>query len=225
MRRADRLFQIVQSLRRRKVTTAGQLARELEVSERTIYRDVQDLVRSGVPISGEAGVGYALPRGFDLPPLTFTEEEIESLVLGARLVQSWSDPGLAQAAKQALQKIEAALPERLKPLIEGVVSYAPSFHITPPKIEHLGALRAAIRGRQVLHIRYSGGSSPDGTRDIRPLGLFFWGARWSLLAWCELRQGFRNFRVDRIVALTPTGQVFTDQPGQTLEDFFLQVSG
>lgn len=114
MRRADRLFQIIQLLRRRHVLTAAAIAQDLEVSERTVYRDIADLVRSGVPIAGEAGVGYTLRRGFDLPPLMFTEEEIEALVLGTRVVSSWADEGLAKAAESALARIEAALPERLK---------------------------------------------------------------------------------------------------------------
>lgn len=114
MRRADRLFQIIQTLRRRRVVTAAYLAEELEVSERTIYRDMRDLSLSGVPIQGEAGVGYALPAGFDLPPLMFTEEELEALVLGARMVESWGDPKLATAARQALNKVEVVLPERLR---------------------------------------------------------------------------------------------------------------
>ncbi len=114
MRRADRLFQIVQHLRlRRTRTTARELARKLAVSERTIYRDIQDLGRSGVPIEGEAGVGYIL-RGFDVPPLMFTREEIEALVVGARMVEAWTTEQLSAAARHALQKIEAALPERLK---------------------------------------------------------------------------------------------------------------
>src|SRR6478672_5470891 len=116
MRRADRLFQIVQRLRRRPtVVTARELARELEVSERTIYRDIADLLVSGVPIEGEAGIGYRLPRGaFDLPPLMFTEDEIEALVLGARVVKGWGDPALARAAEDVLAKVESVLPAKLK---------------------------------------------------------------------------------------------------------------
>src|SRR5690242_8621634 len=116
MRRADRLFKIVQHLRRRRtVVTAADLARELEVSERTIYRDMADLLASGVPIEGEAGVGYRLPRGaFDLPPLMFTEDEIEALVLGARVAKGWGDVALARAAEDVLSKIEAVLPAKLK---------------------------------------------------------------------------------------------------------------
>src|SRR2546422_7203835 len=110
MRRADRLFRIVQRLRRRGATTARQLAEALEVSERTVYRDIRDLLVSGVPIRGEAGVGYALDRSYELPPLMFDEEEIEALVLGARIVRAWADKKLARAAEEALQKIETVLP-------------------------------------------------------------------------------------------------------------------
>jgi predicted DNA-binding transcriptional regulator YafY len=125
VRRADRLFRLVQLLRRRRVNTATRLADELEVSERTIYRDVQDLIVSGVPIQGEAGVGYALPHGFDLPPMMFTAEEIEALVLGARIVASWTDQSLAKAAGGVLGKIEAVLPERLKPALDRTSLFAP----------------------------------------------------------------------------------------------------
>ena len=126
MRRADRLFQVIQLLRRHHVLTAATIAEELEVSERTVYRDIADLVRSGVPIAGEAGVGYTLRRGFDLPPLMFTEEEIEALVLGTRVVSSWADEGLAKAAESALARIEAALPDRLKARLTGSRLFAPS---------------------------------------------------------------------------------------------------
>src|SRR3954462_2171054 len=127
MRRADRLFKLVQLLRRSRLVTAQKIASELEVSERTIYRDVRDLALSGVPIRGEAGVGYALAHGFDLPPLMFTEEELEALVLGARVVQSWADPALAKAADSALAKIEMVLPERLRSMAGAKALLAPNF--------------------------------------------------------------------------------------------------
>src|SRR5205085_5312646 len=144
MRRADRLFQIVTKLRRRGAVTAAQLAEALVVSERTIYRDVRDLVLSGVPIQGEAGVGYALPRGFDLPPLMFTEEEIEALVLGARMVQAWADKRLARAAEDALAKIEQALPPRLQRSVSEAAFFAPGFHIEQGAANFLEELRSAL---------------------------------------------------------------------------------
>ncbi len=129
MRRADRLFQIIQLLRRRHVITAAAIAEELEVSERTVYRDIKDLVGSGVPIEGEAGVGYMLRQGFDLPPLMFTAPEIEAMVLGARVVQSWGDAQLARAAGDALARVEAALPDKLKLKMQQTPLYAPGFHV------------------------------------------------------------------------------------------------
>src|SRR5947209_20043905 len=129
MRRADRLFRIVQRLRRRGATTARQLADALEVSERTVYRDIRDLTTSGVPIQGEAGVGYALDRSFDLPPLMFDETEIEALVLGARIVKAWADPQLAGAAEEALRKIESILPPRLRERLSEAALFAPGFHV------------------------------------------------------------------------------------------------
>ena len=200
MRRADRLFQIVQRLRRRGVTTCAQLAAALEVSERTIYRDVQDLQLSGVPVLGEAGVGYALPKGYDLPPLMFTEEEIEALVLGARIVKSWSDPQLARAAEDVLAKVESVLPARLRERIPDAALFAPSFHVRGALTHSLQPLRSAVRDRKKVRFRYQDKQQAPSERTVQPLGLFYWGSAWSLGAWCELREDFRNFRVDRIEA-------------------------
>ncbi|MBW2312821.1 MAG: YafY family transcriptional regulator [Deltaproteobacteria bacterium] len=199
MRGADRLFQIVQILRARRVTTAAQLAETLEVSERTVYRDVRDLMISGVPIEGEAGVGYALPRSFDLPPLMFNQRELESLVLGARLVKSWSDAELAEAADSALVKIEAVLPERLHARLDEISLFAPNY-------------RGERRDEEASQ------------RTVRPIGLFFWGYNWTLTAWCELRDDFRSFRVDRIERLALQDDTFEPEPGKTLEDFLEQVT-
>ena len=223
MRRADRLFQVIQLLRRRNVATAAWLAQELEVSERTIYRDVRDLVLSGVPIEGEAGVGYLLRRGFDLPPLMFTDPEIEAMVLGARVVQSWGDAGLAKAAGDALARVESVLPERLQARLNGTPLFAPGFHVHPRVAEALTTLRAAIESRRTVHIEYTSLENADTERDIRPLGLFFWGSSWSLAAWCELREAFRNFRLDRMRSLKTLDRRFYDEPGRRLEDYFAQV--
>ena len=220
MRRADRLFQIIQRLRRRTVTTAAQLAEALEVSERTIYRDVRDLTLSGVPVLGEAGVGYALPRGFDLPPLMFTEEEIEALVLGARIVQSWADPSLASAAEDVLAKVEAVLPERLKKRIPDAALFAPRFHVRPEIAASLTELRTAVRNRRKARFDYRDRAGTGSGRTVQPLGLFYWGSAWSLGAWCQMREDFRNFRVDRITKLEILDETFQTLPGRTLKDFF-----
>src|SRR6266403_1496530 len=197
MRRADRLFQIVQRLRRHPrgaVVTAAALARELEVSERTVYRDVADLIASGVPIEAEAGVGYRLPRGaYDLPPLMFDEDEIEALVLGARVVKGWGDPALAGAAENALGKIEAILPARLKDRVADASLFALNMRREQPDVAvTLGTVRGAIRAQRKIQLDYVDRAAQPTTRVVWPLGLFYWGAVWTVGGWCELRDGFRN---------------------------------
>jgi predicted DNA-binding transcriptional regulator YafY len=224
MRRADRLFQVIQLLRRRNVATAAWLARELEVSERTVYRDIRDLMLSGVPIEGEAGVGYILRRGFDLPPLMFSDAEIEAMVLGARVVTSWGDAGLAKAAAEALARVEAVLPDRLKARLTGTPLYAPGFHVPPQVVAALAEIRAAIDSRRKVRVAYTDGGGAATERTLRPLGLFFWGNGWSLTAWCELRDGFRNFRLERIQTLATLPERFTDEPARTIDDYFKSVT-
>ena len=224
MRRADRLFRIIQTLRRRRIVTARDLAGELEVSERTIYRDMRDLSLSGVPILGEAGVGYALPAGYDLPPLMFTEEELEALVLGARMVESWGDPALARAAAQALAKVEVVLPERLRAQSAQPPLYAPARRLAAETAEKLELLRATIKGRRKLALTYDSISGERSERTVHPLCLFFWGTVWTFAAWCTLRQDFRHFRVDRVAEARMSEEQFEEVPGQTLEDFFSQIA-
>ena len=218
MRRADRLFQIVQYLRGRRLTTAAQLAGWLRVSERTIYRDIQDLSLTGVPVEGEAGVGYRLKPGFDLPPLMFSYDEIEALVAGARMVQSWGSPQLAQAAQLALAKISAALPADKRVALERTRLYALNFRV-PAFGDVLDTLRHAIARREITLLDYRDEKDVASTRNVWPLGLYYWGSAWTLAAWCELRQDFRNFRLDRIQRSLITGREYPDQEGRRLEDF------
>ena len=222
MRRADRLFQIIQRLRRRNaVVTAATLARELEVSERTVYRDVADLLASGVPIDGEAGVGYRLPRGaFDLPPLMFTEDEIEALVLGARVVKGWGDAALARAADDVLTKVEAVLPPKLRGRIAEATLFALNLHDEKDVATKLGTFRGAIREKRKIDLDYVDRVSQPTTRTVWPLGLFYWGLTWTLGGWCELREGFRNFRLDRVAAARVTDLRFVETPGRSLRDLF-----
>lgn len=202
------------------MTTAAQRAEALGVSERTIYRDVQDLVVSGVPIIGEAGVGYALPKGYDLPPLMFTEAEVEALVLGARIVKAWADDGLRRAADELLAKVETVLPARLRDRVPDAALFAPQFHVRGALSQGLSSLRGAVRDRRKVRFAYQDAKQAASERTVQPLGLFYWGNAWSLGAWCELRQDFRNFRLDRMRDLAVLDETFRPEPGRTLRDLF-----
>lgn len=219
MRRADRLFEIIQHLRRRPTVRARDLGEALEVSERTIYRDIRDLMASGVPIEGEAGVGYVLRPGFDLPPLMFKEAEIEALVLGARIVESWADEELATAAADAVAKIEAVIPERLRGYMATTALLAPALHHMEPIGFDLAKLRRAVRGQIRVRFRYTDVLGRASERTVRPLSLAYFGPVWVLAAWCELRVDFRTFRLDRMEGFEVTGERFRPEPGKTLHDF------
>lgn len=222
MRRADRLFRIVQFLRGRRVTTAAWLAERLEVSKRTIYRDIQDLMASAVPIEGEAGVGYVIRKGYDLPPLMFDREELAALALGARIVDSWSDPALATAAQSALSKIHSAVPEAQRADLDATQLYSPMQRLDPHTALRLAEVRQAVDRRHKLSIRYLSLEERISERVLWPLGLFFWGQVWTLGAWCELRQALRNFRIDRIERMTVLEEAFEDCPGRRLRDLVEQ---
>lgn len=224
MRRADRLFQIVQQLRGGRLVTARMLSEKLEVSERTIYRDVADLMASGVPIDGEAGVGYILRSGFDLPPLMFTRDELAALTLGARFVKAWGGARLALAAEEALVKIEAVLPDAEKRVVTETNLFAMGFSLPDEVRRVIDHLDLAIRERKRVHVRYEALDGESSERDLRPLGLYHWGKVWTLSAWCELRDDFRNFRADRITDLAECGDTFRDEPGRTLRDFLRQMA-
>jgi predicted DNA-binding transcriptional regulator YafY len=223
MRRADRLFQIVQYLRGRRLVTARQLADKLEVSERTVYRDIRDLTLSGVPIEGEAGVGYLLRHGADIPPLMFTRDEIEALVVGARMVRAWGGKGLSDSAKLALAKIEAALPPNLRAEIERSRLFAPNFRNVQGKPGAFDTVHRAINQKQILHFDYTREDGLASTRDVRPLALFFWAPAWTLAAWCEFRNDFRHFRVDRMRNVVSFARTFGDEAGKTLTDFLAHM--
>jgi len=219
MRRADRLFEIIQILRRRKMARAQDLAKKLEVSERTIYRDVRDLVASGVPIDGEAGVGYILRGGYDLPPIMFNELEIEALVLGVRVVETWGDEKLAQAAGDVLAKIEEVVPDRLRRQMAEIELLAPVNELAEPIVIDPGDLRRAVRERRKVHFGYRDAEGQPTERDALPLAMAFFGPVWVLASWCELRQGFRSFRLDRMSDLTVLDETFDPEPDKTIEKF------
>ena len=227
MRRADRLFHIVQLIRGRRLTTAAFLAQRLEVSERTVYRDVADLQHQGVPIEGEAGVGYRLGAGFELPPLMFTQDEAKSLVAAVRLAQAWLDTALAQEAENALGKILSVLPTGARAAAESLALYAPLINIGMLSQQTSHALqtsREAVHARRTLSFSYRDLAGQQSQRVVRPLGCFFWGRVWTLAAWCESRKDFRNFRVDRIEALELLPDTFRDEPDKSLAQFLRQAA-
>ena len=208
MRRADRLFQIVQYLRGGRLVTARALAERLEVSDRTIYRDIADLQSTGVPIDGEAGVGYVLRSGYDLPPLMFTRDEIVALVAGIRMVKSWGGIGMARAAAEALVKIELVLPEAERRRVADANVFAPPMELTDDVRALIDLVEAAIEARDILRFAYADRQGAKTQRRVHPLGLWFWGKVWTLVAWCETREDFRMFRLDRTVGLAITGEQF-----------------
>lgn len=220
MRRADRLFQIVQILRGGRLTTAAVLAERLEVSERTIYRDIADLQSTGVPIDGEAGVGYLMREGFDLPPLKFTRNEVAAVVAGTRLIRAFGGAAMAVAAEEALVKIEAVLPEDARRRAQAVQVHAMGWDMDTAVRDRLDTLQAAIDDRMRLIVSYTDLEGAPTDRTLRPLGLWFWGKVWTLVAWCELRRDFRTFRVDRLADPMRPGARFRPEAGQTLTDFY-----
>lgn len=222
MRRADRLFQIVQLLRRDRISTAARLAKELGISERTLYRDIADLMASGVPIESEAGVGYSLPRHFELPPFMFTADEGEALLLGARIVAAWGDPSLRQAAEGLVRKVEGALPPGRRKSLTDLPFLVPDFHVPPETARFLGELRQGLREHRRVRVAYTRADGTASDRVLQPLGVIFWGYRWHLAAWCELREALRTFRVDRIREVELLDP-FEPVPGRGLEDYLGKV--
>ena len=220
IRRADRLFQIVQYLRGGRLLTAARLAGTLEVSERTIYRDIADLQASGVPIDGEGGVGYVLRAGYDLPPLMFTRDEIVALVAGARLIRAWGGVAMARAAEEALVKIEAVLPDAERRRANEIQIHAFAVEMTDDVRLRIDEIERAVAERRRLKLAYVDAEERPTERVVRPLGLWFWGKVWTLVAWCELRNDFRMFRLDRIARMENSGEPFRPEPGKTLTDFY-----
>jgi predicted DNA-binding transcriptional regulator YafY len=218
MRRADRLFHIIQLIRGRRLTTASYLAQRLEVSERTIYRDVADLQLQGVPLEGEAGVGYRLGAGFDLPPMMFTHDEAKALVASVRMAQAWLDPAMAQAAEDALGKIMSVLPLEARVAAEALAVYAPTGGLSDVSQRTLQALREAVQEKRKVFIQYRDLSEKNSERVLRPLGCFYWGKVWTLSAWCERRLDFRTFRIDRVIKFRTLDERFRDEQGKTLAD-------
>ncbi|MFT3709067.1 MAG: YafY family protein [Archangium sp.] len=215
MRRADRLFQIVQLLRRStRPLTADAIADTLETSKRTIYRDVEALISSRVPIRGEAGVGYVIDRGFDLPPLMLTVDEAEAVALGCQWVAAHADEGLARAAADVRTKVAAMLPKHLRSLLDDpAVGTPPRDEVENERVD-LARLRQWCRGGKRLSISYVDDHGKSTTRNVRPFLVGYVDRVRVVIAWCELRRGFRVFRTDRLSEVIFIDERYPDDPAE-----------
>jgi len=219
MRKSDRLFQLTNILRKHQPITAKRLAEKLDVSERTIYRYVDDLSVAGIPVYGEAGVGYRLSEGFELPPLLLTPLESEALLLGVNLVSAWSGKSMSEAAQSVLHKIEASMP------VDADSQDAASSVIRTPNCHALmdnhvwDVIYTALKRGRSLHLNYRSLDGDDSSRDIHPLGIFFWGGVWTLNAWCGLRSDYRDFRLDLIQSVDLLNEALKLPKGVSLDAY------
>jgi predicted DNA-binding transcriptional regulator YafY len=220
MRRSDRLFDIIQRLRATsRPTTATALAEELEVTPRTVYRDIATLQARRVPIEGAAGVGYVLRKSFDLPPLNFTIDEIEAISVGARLVNRLKDPALQQAAVSVLAKVTSVVPERLRPHIAEAPIYVSPGMTPEAEGADLAEVRAAIRDSAKLYIAYVDEKGRRTNRVIWPIAMAYYVDVSLIGAWCELRADYRNFRVERIASSRVLDEHFDQDNGRLFREW------
>ncbi|MCF6288605.1 MAG: YafY family transcriptional regulator [Proteobacteria bacterium] len=222
MRKADRLFQLTNLIRAKQPITAQRLAEELNVAVRTIYRYIDDLSVSGIPIYGTTGVGYQLDEHFELPPLNLTEKELDALLLGVKMVSSWTGNTLSEAASSLASKIEVVLPTRLK---QGYVKtiYAPDFLHSAKDRKIWELIYKAIKNSNSVSINYTALNNNITNRTIYPLGLFYWGGKWTLGSWCTLRNDFRNFRIDKMSEIKVSKEQYSKTTVINLQSYFATI--
>lgn len=226
MTKAERLFQLYTLLRaRRTAVTAETVAQVMEVSVRTVYRDIQALMLSGIQIDGEPGIGYLLRPGNELPPLMFDAEEVMALMVGARMVRAFTDPQLAQAASNAERKIASILPPTLKQRAARQPYRIPILKRDEPLREMHALLRQACEMQRKIRITYLDEEQQQSERIVWPLGIIGWSGRWTLLAWCELRQNYRNFRFDRVQHTSLSEESFETDAQLCLQHYLHSVPG
>ena len=223
MHKSERLFQLVNILKsRRFAITANELANKLQVSQRTIYRDIQHLQSSGVPVEGEAGTGYLI-ADYDLPPMMFTLEELQALLLGSKMVSAWTDPQLAAKAQAAITKINAVLPQQLKQQVEQLPYLVSGFHHGKSHQATTLLLRQAIANKTSIEFDYLDANQQPSHRIADPLGLVYWGAKWTLIAYCQLRCDYREFRLDRIQSIVALSNEFETTPEKNLAHYMALI--
>lgn len=225
MRRADRLIKLVHYLRsRRRAVTAKHMAEEFNICTRTVYRDIQDLMDSGVPITGAAGVGYVIDKQYYLPPISFDSDELEALGLGISMVRQWTDDTFAAKASAAFEKIQAVLPARLQGELQQITTYSTPNQPELPWTVSFSGLRECIRTRRKIQIEYSDEAKQSTSRTLRPLALIFSSPVWLLTGWCEKREDFRHFRLDRIRTLQYCDEIFADEPDKNFTAYMAKES-
>ncbi|REL32226.1 helix-turn-helix transcriptional regulator [Thalassotalea euphylliae] len=224
MRKAERLNEIVQYLRRmHHAVTADTLAEQFEVSARTLYRDIQDLQSAGVPILGEAGVGYVIDKTYHLSPIMFDAKEIEAIALGIGMVSNWTDEKFAEKAQSAFQKIQATLSAPMLNELAQIATFSAPSHYKIPWEVDFSELRECIRRKQLIRFDYLDLNESLTQRTVRPLALTSFSPVWLLTAWCELREDFRNFRIDRISDFTPLNEHFRDEKDKSFQTYLAKV--
>lgn len=218
MRKIDRLFEIIQLLRGQRLCTADFISEKIGVSVRTVYRDIQSLIASGVPIEGERGIGYVIRQPIELPPLHFSPLELKAIQLGIDMVKAVADHDVAAAAREVALKIQDALPTK-----DRGKNHRPIAHIYFESDLHtrgtLAKLRRALDENYILEISYKNEATAESFRTVKPLGIEYWGKVWTLAAWCELRNDFRVFRIDRIISCEITRDAFKSEAGKTYRDY------
>jgi len=207
--------------RMRHAVTAQRIADDFGICQRTVYRDIQDLMNSGVPIYGEAGVGYIIDKKYHLPPVMFDPDELEAIALGISMVRTWTDKRFAEKATSAMEKIQAVLPTNLLNDMQQLATSSEYSMARIPWEVDFSEVRDCIRNKQKIMINYTDLKERTTSRSVRPLALTFFGPVWLLLAWCEHRQDFRNFRLDRISDMEQTGEIFPPDKDKSL-DAYLQ---
>ncbi|MEP5732539.1 MAG: YafY family protein [Sulfitobacter sp.] len=219
MRRTDRLFDIIQILRDGNLHRAQDIAERVEVSTRTIYRDMETLMASGVPVEGERGVGYMITQAISLPPLTLTTSELEAMNLGLAIVGQAADDTLKAAAETLASKIDAVIPAQTIAQANAWKFAVYPFADPTRNLTHMPLLRAAIKARQKVRLTYTSRQGAVTSRTIRPLHMEYWGRVWTVTSWCELREAFRVFRLDLIETAEALPDLFAEEPGKRLADY------
>ncbi|MCA4899552.1 MAG: helix-turn-helix transcriptional regulator [Bacteroidota bacterium] len=223
MNRIDRLTAILIQLQTKRIVKAEEIAHRFEISLRTVYRDIKALMEAGVPIGSEAGTGYFIVDGFHLPPVMFTQDEASAMMMAGKLVERMTDQSVRTAFENALMKVKAVLNEAQKDHLESLQAHIevlkPHMQLPAQAGNHLSELQKAIADRRVVEFQYINNQSEHTLREVEPIGLFYYSAAWHLIAWCRLRNGFRDFRSDRIANLKTTNTIFSPRSISTLQEY------